>query len=287
MNLFNKSKKSPKSKSRKTADQEAEAKLEDAKAKARKHRRNKKKKNENSNSSSSNSNSSYSQSPIKSNNKNKKGKSKLNLLDLNASLPHKNNNQIGERGRPTQSQKSRSLDLNDNFPNTERHQALRRRTRQKPKQSSMKREDGRIDRRRRSSISFCEQLEVKDIIPLKDLVDDTRKLWWNNQEYQQIVELSCATVNLARVDKTTYTRGLEDLMRDDHAATFKTRNDVLLAQKILRRKKVKDDEALSGLYGRSTAKYNKEAELRAEQDAKEVQTYLADTRRKARRTWSV
>ncbi|KAL3935542.1 MAG: hypothetical protein SGBAC_008956 [Bacillariaceae sp.] len=196
-----------------------------------------------------------------------------------------NSSEISDNGNDGQ------LNLNASVPTKNRNRVRTRNTRP-DKKSSMKQEDtngkSRPRRRRCSSITFCEQLEVvKDIVPVRDMVDDKRQLWWNSTEYQQMVELSFATVNLAKVDKTTYTRGLEDLLKTDHAATHKTRNDVLLAQNILRRKDVQDEEALSGLYGRSTAKYTQEAERRAKQDAKEVQTYLADTRRQVRRTWSV
>jgi len=192
-----------------------------------------------------------------------------------------------------------ALDSNDIVPRQPRR--ARSRTARSPKSSKSPNRSAlkdtseagkaRRQRRRCSSITFCEQLEVKDIIPAKDLVSNKRQLWWQNTEYKQIVELSCAIVDLAKVDKNTETRGLEDLLRDDHAETFKTRTDVITAQRILRQRssqrRVQDDEALSGLYQTSTAKYLREAALRANQDEKEVQNYLADTRRKVRRTWSL
>lgn len=178
-----------------------------------------------------------------------------------------------------------TLDLNTN------HQRVRCRT-SRPNTKSLNRSSlkddsaagkARRERRRRSSISFCEQLEVKDIIPAKDLVQNSKQLWWQDTEYQKMVELSLAVVELARVDKNTETRGLEDLMRNDHRATFKTRQDVLLAQRILKERQIKDDEAIGGLYQTSTAKYLQEAAQRASQDEREVRRYLADTRRMCRR----
>lgn len=133
-------------------------------------------------------------------------------------------------------------------------------------------------RQRRSSISFCEQLEIKDIVPAKELVSDSQQLWWQNSEYAKIVELSEAIVSLSKRDPKMETRGLEDLMEKDHEATFRTRFDVLRAQEIMKERQFRDDEALGGLYHAKTAKFIREAARRASKDEEEVQQYLADTR---------
>lgn len=151
-----------------------------------------------------------------------------------------------------------------------------------PRRSSMKKTAGSGSRtRRRSTISFCEQVEVTPIVPAFELAKKKGSLWWQSEDYQRILRKSHEIVAKKDVEKRC-TRGLENFLKQK-TERYNSFDAVLDEQCYQREHGLYNEEAMSSIYQQSCVNSQKEATLRALQDAKEADKYLSDTRLLCRR----
>jgi hypothetical protein len=145
--------------------------------------------------------------------------------------------------------------------------------------------------KRRTSVSFKDDADVKDIEPVADMVDNPRRLWFQEEEYSHIRSKIDRVLEGARngeKESTTSwlcTRGLETLM--GRGISYYERKEayqsVLEEQDIQKAQGKHDDEHLRTMYSFHTMDSQFLATEKAENDAKEVEQYLKITRKMCRR----
>lgn len=157
-----------------------------------------------------------------------------------------------------------------------------------PRRSSMKGSSGPKTSKRRGSLTFKENVEVSTITPARDLTKKPSKLWFEEKDYAKMQNevdfiAECALDGLTN-DKMC-TRGLEDIMSAESVNRKYFAWDAVLDEQFKQwdAGETYDGEALSKSYKRVSDESMKLATSRALQDAKEVEEYLAETRRYCRR----
>lgn len=136
--------------------------------------------------------------------------------------------------------------------------------------------------RRRSSITFDEKVQVKPVIPLKDLAgDEAEKLWFQDDEFTQMREKSWKIVEEELEARsggsgrgTRYcTRGLEQMINSEQAIqqTKAYVASVLSEQDMQRRTCTYDQEYMAKLAQFVTLASQEEAQLRAKTDEQEME----------------
>lgn len=137
--------------------------------------------------------------------------------------------------------------------------------------------------RRRSSITFNEEVEVAEVVPMKELTDNMEDLWLQSKDYARIRERSYDLVDLASQGMKYCTRGLEDLMEDKQQSKIECWDAVLDEQDEQRERGSFNEEAMARAYRLSSVESRVEANIRAKKDEKEVENYLRETRNFCRR----
>jgi hypothetical protein len=145
--------------------------------------------------------------------------------------------------------------------------------------------------RKRTSVSFKDDADVKDIEPVADMVDNPRRLWFQEEEYSHIrskIDAVIARAKNGEQESTTSwlcTRGLETLMgRGIGYYERKEAYECVLEEQEMQKARGKyDDEHLRTMYSFHTVDAQVLASERAENDAKEVEQYLKITRKMCRR----
>jgi hypothetical protein len=147
--------------------------------------------------------------------------------------------------------------------------------------------------RRRTSISFNETINIKNVVPVSQLTDEPEALWFQDEEYDRILDKSYSLVD--RVEergdlpggKKYCVRGLEKLMAKNADGLKQRKYDlwdsVLDEQDLQRHHGTFDDEFMGNICKSSTEKSHQEAVGRATQDAAEIENYLRSTRKMCRR----
>ena len=167
---------------------------------------------------------------------------------------------------------------------------------------------GRRIVRRRSSIKFDEQVQVKKVIPTKDLVDDddfeaanidvqrspNSKLWYQDDEYDRIRERSLLLVEYvenagenAAIDdgRVPCIRGLEGYIGENEMIKQERKDDamdtVLFEQYQQRQEGIYyDDDSMSRQYRYSCHESTLDAIQRAKNDEIAIEAYLKSTRKR-------
>jgi hypothetical protein len=132
--------------------------------------------------------------------------------------------------------------------------------------------------RRKSSITFCEIIKIKPVVPATELTNKVEDLWLQSKDYDRIRERSYDIVDLADEGYKYCTRGLEDLMQENDVR-YDSVDTVLDEQDIQRDNGTFDDNAMARVYRLSSIDSRIEANLRAQKDAMAVRKYLRDTRK--------
>ena len=145
--------------------------------------------------------------------------------------------------------------------------------------------------RRRTSISFCEEDQINEVVPVKSLTDDPAALWFQDKEYSAMQKKMCNLIHAVERGETSNKkycmRGLEGHFGEGAESRGTSRGSawdaVLIEQQIQQNEGSFDDEGISMLYRLSSIESKIKAAQRAAQDETEVGHYQKDTRRRMRR----
>ncbi|KAL3911509.1 MAG: hypothetical protein SGILL_007252 [Bacillariaceae sp.] len=146
--------------------------------------------------------------------------------------------------------------------------------------------------RRRRSITFNQEVKVKRVDPVRSLTKNPESLWFQDEEYDMIKEKTVALIHRASIDgdlsdsgRKLCTRGLEKWMCPERTQVKKRQawDNVLNEQYLQHQDGEYDEEHLAMMYKYSTARSQLEATKRAQNDAEDIKSYLAPTRRFNRR----
>mmetsp|Transcript_45655 Transcript_45655/g.111196 ORF Transcript_45655/g.111196 Transcript_45655/m.111196 type:complete len:284 (+) Transcript_45655:524-1375(+) len=147
-------------------------------------------------------------------------------------------------------------------------------------------------KKKRTSISFAESAVIKEVQPVSDMVEDSKRLWFQSSEYEGIQEKIFDMVEEAKKsqkDKTAKPswvdlRGLEPVLDRSIAESRKEATSTLIdEQEALKMQGTYDQEYLRDMYMFHSVDAQIRAEERAGKDAKEVEEYLKLTRKMCRR----
>jgi hypothetical protein len=148
--------------------------------------------------------------------------------------------------------------------------------------------------RRRTSITFNDNEQVKEVASVKSLTTESKqKMWYKDEDYQTFADKSRMAVDAADLGQDTSNernciRGLEGYTMKGSRVKSENRNDawdsVLIEQGTQWADGVFDAEYMALLYGKSTRMSEIQAAQRAQQDSADVQNYLKSTRRVIRRS---
>jgi hypothetical protein len=146
--------------------------------------------------------------------------------------------------------------------------------------------------RRRTSISFSEEDEVKEVERLSSLTDDAKALLWLQKDELEKIKTKVRTIIdiVERGEETTgtrkfCTRGLERHMMGQSTQTKINAawDAVVIEQCLLQNKGSYDDETISRSYKFFTRSSQEKAAERAKEDEAAIAKYQRDTRRMMRR----
>jgi hypothetical protein len=147
--------------------------------------------------------------------------------------------------------------------------------------------------KRRTSITFKENIRVRQVARVHELTHEPEALWFQNHEYKEIKENMRNTVRKTQQgvvlgDRRYCTRGLENFMTQEAAQMTREKkcmawDSVLKEQDLQRDQGVFDDEYMANRYKYNTAKCQQDAANRASRDAADVENYLKSTRGICRR----
>jgi hypothetical protein len=138
--------------------------------------------------------------------------------------------------------------------------------------------------RRRRSITFNEEVNVRKVVPTKLLSEEPEKLWFQSQEYSVIKKKTQAL--LSRVDANGFvdgkkycTRGLERYMlshEDREGKKYGALDSVLLEQRLQRGEGVFDADSIARFYKQTSSKCAQDAAMLAIKDAEEVASFYTE-----------
>ena len=154
--------------------------------------------------------------------------------------------------------------------------------------------------KRRTSISFDEQVKVRNVEPVTELARNPEKLWFQAEDYEKMRRKSMTLVNMVEKNGGVDTfdgrrkkvracvRGLECLMGNEGEIRSLRRYDaygvVMYEQHNQRNDGIfYDDESMSMKYSATTLESKEQAEIRAKQDEMDIEVYTRETRNFCRR----
>jgi hypothetical protein len=145
---------------------------------------------------------------------------------------------------------------------------------------------------RRTSISFCEEDQINEVVPMASLTDEPEALWFQDEEYANIKKKMRSIIHAAKrgessTKKTYCTRGLEGHFgegAESKGISRETGWDAVLREQYEQQNEGSfDDEGISVLYRLSSIESKIEAAQRATRDESDTEHYQKDTRRMMRR----
>jgi hypothetical protein len=144
---------------------------------------------------------------------------------------------------------------------------------------------------KRTSITFAENSDVREVEPISDLVDNPNRLWFQSSEYEYIQAKIYEMIDVAKTtkkseDRPTWVcmRGLEPVLDSEIAASRQEASGMVLdEQRMQKAHKKFDAEYIRDMYRFHTVESQERAQERAAKDAEEVAEYLKVTRRMCRR----
>jgi hypothetical protein len=146
--------------------------------------------------------------------------------------------------------------------------------------------------RRRTSISFCEEDQINEVVPMTSLTDEPEALWFQDEEYANIKKKMRSIIHAAKrgessTKKTYCTRGLEGHFgegAESKGISRETGWDAVFREQYEQQNEGSfDDEGISVLYRLSSIESKIEAAQRATRDESDTEHYQKDTRRRMRR----
>lgn len=162
-------------------------------------------------------------------------------------------------------------------------------TRAPRRRSSMKGSNPNRAPRRRHSISFQEEAEINEVVPIATMVKNKGDMWMQGPDYYKIVNKVNTIVEQSASGKGQKfcVRGLENMIQKRAGMEDELRNEawdtVLDEQDIQHATGDYDEEMMSIKYKSCSSRCLKDAKLRALQDEQEVSRYLENTRQYCRR----
>jgi hypothetical protein len=146
--------------------------------------------------------------------------------------------------------------------------------------------------RRRTSISFCEEDQINEVVPVASLTDEPKALWFQDEEYSAIKKKLRSIIHAVErgkspTKKKNCTRGLEGHFGEGAESKGKSREtgwDAVLREQYMQQHEGSfNAEEISVLYRLSSMESKIEAARRATRDESEAKHYQKDTRRTMRR----
>jgi hypothetical protein len=146
--------------------------------------------------------------------------------------------------------------------------------------------------KKRTSVSFQAAENVINIKPLTNLVDDPNRLWFNQNELQQIKQDVLGLLKDLKEKKKDddearswiCARGLEPLLFGNSGSRLESTESVLEEYAIQRARGEYDDDHIRQMYRFHTIDSGVEATERGEGDAREIEPDLKLSRRQFRRS---
>ena len=148
--------------------------------------------------------------------------------------------------------------------------------------------------KRRTSISFDENVTVKNVQPVASLTKNPEKLWFQDNEFDKMKEKAFAIIDMVESGELPperqsklCVRGLESLLRENQLnkreLRYKAWDSVLDEQDYQMDNGTFEEKAMADAYKLTTMASRVEAQRRAKQDQEEVEKYLRSTRKQIRR----
>jgi hypothetical protein len=147
-------------------------------------------------------------------------------------------------------------------------------------------------KQKRSSISFADNPDVREVEPVASMVENPRTLWFQAAEYEHILDKVQDMVEQAKSrprggkERTSWicTRGLESIINNRYVEErAEATATVLDENRMQKTHKNYDDEYLRNMYRFHSADSQHRAEELAKKDQKDVEEYLKVTRKMCRR----
>lgn len=146
--------------------------------------------------------------------------------------------------------------------------------------------------RRRSLISFDNEVRVRPIVPLSQLSSNPKTLWFQEDEFYQMKQKSWKIIHEELECKKQgggtsrhCIRGLEQMLQHEEVKKNKydSWDSVIIEQDIQREHGIFDEDYMAARYRMFTAKSQLEAQERAKDDEAEIRNYMRSTRKYIRR----
>ena len=151
--------------------------------------------------------------------------------------------------------------------------------------------------RRRTSITFKDTVNVRELQPAAELTDKPENLWFQSHEYKKMRRKSLDLVEKVEREgvmsgnRKYCIRGLEGMMNSNAGRVqqkmYKVWDSVLIEQEQQREGGKFDDDVMGKISNLNTKGCQIEAIRRAQQDRREIEAYLNFTRRRASRRSSM
>lgn len=145
--------------------------------------------------------------------------------------------------------------------------------------------------KKKLSISFDSKVKVKSVAPISSMTENSDALWFQDDEYDRMKQKSFEIVDRVELGMTGgkkyCTRGLEKLMQKNQEASMIKKYDawdaVMNEQFSQRESGTFDDQNIANALMFTTLNSQREANLRAQQDAEDIEKYVRTTRQRIRR----
>lgn len=139
--------------------------------------------------------------------------------------------------------------------------------------------------RRRSCIIFDENVRVKKVPPVNQLMDNYKDLWFNHEDYEHVRQknkrLIYRTENNLTGGRSYCVRGLEGMMKKDGTARLRAQDRYMAQDAVLDEQDVQaafgkyDDERIASAYRLASIRSKLDALRRASLDEKEANIVLS------------
>ena len=148
--------------------------------------------------------------------------------------------------------------------------------------------------KRRTSITFDDEVRVKKVQPVASLTNNPEKLWFQDEEFENIKEKVFTIVDLVESgelppdkERKLCMRGLESLLeknrQNKEELRYQAWDSVLDEQDHQMHNGTFNEKSMADQYKLTAMQSRIEAQKRAKQDQDEVERYLKNTRRACRR----
>lgn len=141
-------------------------------------------------------------------------------------------------------------------------------------------------RKKRTSISFVDdtQNQTKEVKPVYEMIKDTDRLWFKEEEYQNIKAEISRIMKQSKSNKQDDFRGLENYKNSDVEDIRREASAQVIEEYSLQKARgTYDGETIRQMYSFHTLDSEVEAAERGQKDERSIQNYMKDTRSKFRR----